>query len=214
MLQIPRGLPRGLIEARSMLSPRTAGNTIPRGLPRGLIEASRTAWRSRLSGAIPRGLPRGLIEAPARMRRCARCVYRFRGDFPAASLKQVKRQKSSFQPRGFRGDFPAASLKQQGQPARRHSQQPIPRGLPRGLIEADGSGGRPRKGAARFRGDFPAASLANAGPQRHSAGRDGLPRAFSAGTNPSAFTPEICAASATAASPPFLLARHVRCPTA
>ena len=63
---------------------------IPRGLPRGLIEASVNAM-SIVGGSlrlIPRGLPRGLIEAAAPADSHRRQLDSdSRGDFPAASLK-------------------------------------------------------------------------------------------------------------------------------
>ena len=87
---------------------------------------------------IPRGLPRGLIEAPAPTAP-APLPLRFRGDFPAASLKQIQRSERAL------------------------SRRPIPRGLPRGLIEARQFFIAIIIGFGGFRGDFPAASLKRLG---------------------------------------------------
>ena len=84
---IPRGLPRGLIEASSMRSRRWLTGGIPRGLPRGLIEASTSRSDGGGTKTIPRGLPRGLIEASSMPLARLLILGRFRGDFPAASLK-------------------------------------------------------------------------------------------------------------------------------
>ena len=134
---IPRGLPRGLIEARILCgSSWPVAWPIPRGLPRGLIEALRRCPARRAGvagfrgdfpaaslkhaqgecvylpeGGIPRGLPRGLIEArPPPI--FSPLPIRFRGDFPAASLKHEFFAVPAGLSHGrFRGDFPAASLK-------------------------------------------------------------------------------------------------------
>ena len=61
---IPRGLPRGLIEASSTIeAAEMLTGEIPRGLPRGLIEAHSSDKGGPGAWGIPRGLPRGLIEA-------------------------------------------------------------------------------------------------------------------------------------------------------
>ena len=86
-------------------------------------------------------------------------VSRFRGDFPAASLKPIRREGLCDRLVGFRGDFPAASLKHSDDPSRDNALGAIPRGLPRGLIEAGPSRNNCKRSPTRFRGDFPAASL-------------------------------------------------------
>ena len=61
---------------------------IPRGHPRGLIEAAPLMVSVyRISLTIPRGHPRGLIEADRKPGGCVRLALAFRGDIPAASLK-------------------------------------------------------------------------------------------------------------------------------
>ena len=66
--------------------------------------------------------------------------------------------RSQLQAVRFRGDFPAASLKRSSTAYVPFASWSIPRGLPRGLIEAWTRRFRLSM-AGRFRGDFPAASL-------------------------------------------------------
>jgi len=61
---------------------------------------------------------------------------RFRGSFPAASLKHEARHGPERAPRGFRGSFPAASLKLIDVPTTIGVQLMFPREFSRGLIEA------------------------------------------------------------------------------
>ena len=141
-----------------------ADSGLPRGTPRGLIEASPPApcRRSRQS-RLPRGTPRGLIEALNSPLPSAGSRLGFRGVRPAASLKLAHlvaegdprdaglprgtprglieaRSTGSSSPRaptGFRGVRPAASLKRPSDEQVPGAVPRLPRGTPRGLIEAD-----------------------------------------------------------------------------
>ena len=162
--------------------------------------------RARLgaAGLIPRGLPRGLIEANTDVLTLSRLRFRFRGDFPAASLKltiKLSTETIGIRFRGdfpaaslkrwcrdagiqsrcrFRGDFPAASLKLAPTAPTRPDFLGIPRGLPRGLIEAQPRVWGPQSPATSIPRGLPRglieASRARASPTTPRAIPRGLPR--------------------------------------
>ena len=186
MIDLPRRIRRGLIEASCQVRPaRPRSSALPRRIRRGLIEAWRSARRSgrsprsfrgefaaaslkRLGRAgddeavvvLPRRIRRGLIEAwtPAGRRRA--WTGPFRGEFAAASLKHVEGAGRGRPGSAFRGEFAAASLK----PglmlrARVADGVVLPRRIRRGLIEAPRLTVIWSPPPAAFRGEFAAASL-------------------------------------------------------
>ena len=87
---------------------------LPRGTPRGLIEACGSGPSISGYRSLPRGTPRGLIEALHDEAMFLNPVPGFRGVRPAASLKRVA-WTSLWRFHGrFRGVRPAASLKLRG----------------------------------------------------------------------------------------------------
>ena len=102
----PRGIPRGLIEARQPNQKRSGPESFPRGIPRGLIEArSMRAGGSGTSG-FPRGIPRGLIEAGSSAAWLGEQPDDvFRGVFPAASLKPHEIASLTFPAHAFSAGY-------------------------------------------------------------------------------------------------------------
>ena len=155
----PRGIPHGLIEARE------PGDLValrfPRGIPRGLIEAPRQppGQSNRFSAGYSPRPPearcplafvfRGVFPAASLKRLHDRdepaegTSTVFRGVFPAASLKQdvgPPAPGAASRLNVFRGVFPAASLKRLALARSCRSAEHrrcFPRGIPRGLIEAN-----------------------------------------------------------------------------
>ena len=108
---------------------------------------------------LPRSIDRGLIEAIKAQKRRKRANKAFRDQLIAASLKLIVAFPSRSVVFSFRDQLIAASLKLTNQQAGADKDQPLPRSIDRGLIEAGPLGDRVSDRVSAFRDQLIAASL-------------------------------------------------------